>query len=134
MNDLTLSQVQSQAMAMINTILKVTDEMADTPPDMITPGQAKEWMNKLSSYLCRLGSMEADFESYFFRRMSEFRNTANSNADADMQAKSTSEYLVYRKIKNFRQDLYERIQSAKKLISDDPDSRKDGRNTDYKDR
>ena len=69
----------------------------------------------------------ADFESYFYRVMSELRENSNSNADAEMNAKATSEYLVYRKIKNFRQDLYEKIQSAKRMITEEPDGRKDGR-------
>jgi hypothetical protein len=127
MKDLNLNPVQLQAMDLIDTILNVTAEMGETPADMITPGQAKEWMNKLSSYLCRLGTLEAEFESYFYRIMANERDEAKSNADAEMRAKTSSEYLVYRKIKNFRQDLYEKIQSAKRLITDDPDQRKDDR-------
>jgi hypothetical protein len=114
-------------MDLIDTILNITNEMEGTPADVITPGQAKEWMNKLSSYLCRLGTLEAEFESHFYRIMTNEREESKSNADAEMRAKTTSEYLVYRKIKNFRQDLYEKIQSAKRLITEDPDSRKDGR-------
>jgi hypothetical protein len=84
-------------------------------------------MNKLSSYLLRLGVIEADFESYFYRIMTHERDETKSNADAEMRAKTTGEYLVYRKVKNFRQDLYEKIQSAKRLIVENPDDRKDGR-------
>jgi len=127
MKDLNLNPAQSQAMDLIDTILNITNEMEGTPADVITPGQAKEWMNKLSSYLCRLGTLEAEFESHFYRIMTNEREESKSNADAEMRAKTTSEYLVYRKIKNFRQDLYEKIQSAKRLITEDPDSRKDGR-------
>jgi hypothetical protein len=94
---------------------------------MVTPGQAENWLNMLSSYLCRLGTLEAEFESFFYRKMSELRNISDSNADAEMRAKASTEYLVYRKIKNFRQDLYEKIQSTKRLIKEEPDPRKDGR-------
>jgi len=38
-----------------------------------------------------------------------------------MKAKSTNEYLVFRKVKNFRVDLYEKVQSVKRLILDTPD-------------
>lgn len=127
MPEKNLNQAQSQAMVLINTILEITDEMADTPPDVITPGQAREWTNKLSSYLLRLGALEAEFECYFYRVMSTLREKSNSNADAEMNAKKTNDYLVYKKIKNFRQDLYEKIQSAKRLINEEPDGRKDGR-------
>ena len=130
MNTLNLNEAQSQAMGLIDTILEITEEMAQTPADVVTPTQATDWMNRLSSNLCRLGTLEAEFESYFFRIMSELRNNSNSNADAEMNAKATSEYLVYKKIKNFRQDLYEKIQSAKRMIVDTPDGRKDGRNLD----
>jgi hypothetical protein len=128
MQPIQLNQVQSQAMALIDSILTITDQMSETPADVVTPGQAKNWMNQLSSYLVRLGVLEAEFESYFYRIMSQFRESSKSNADAEMNAKATSEYLVYRKIKNFRQDLYEKIQSSKRLISDEPEGRKDGRN------
>lgn len=74
--------------------------------------------------------MEAEFESYFYRIMSEIRNDTKSSADAETKAKATAEYLVYRKIKNFRQDLYEKIQSAKRMIFENPDCRKDGRKED----
>lgn len=128
MQPIELNQTQSEAMALIDSILKITDQMSDTPADVVTPGQAKNWMNQLSSYLVRLGVLEAEFESYFYRIMSQFRENSKSNADAEMSAKGTSEYLVYRKIKNFRQDLYEKIQSSKRLIIDEPEGRKDGRN------
>jgi hypothetical protein len=117
-------------MDLINTILKITDEMGMTPPDVVTPSQAVEWVNQLSSNLCRLGILEAEFESYFYRRMSELRNDFKSNADAETRAKATVEYLVYRKIKNFRQDLYEKVQSAKRMIFENPNDRKDGRKED----
>lgn len=127
MQPIQLNKAQSQAMDLINLILKITDQMNTTPADVVTPGQAKDWMNQLSSQLVRLGVLEADFESYFYRIMAGLRENANSNADAEMNAKATSEYLVYRKIKNFRQDLYEKIQSAKRLITENPNDRKDGR-------
>lgn len=127
MNTLPLNPAQSQAMDLINIILKTTDEMASTPPDVVTPNQAIAWVNGLSSNLLRLGTLEAEFESYFYRIMSDMRNDAKSNADAESKAKATSEYLVYRKIKNFRQDLYEKIQSAKRMITETPDGRKEGR-------
>lgn len=132
MQNLDLNQAQSQAMVLINTILKITDEMGSTPADVVTPGQAVEWVNQLSSNLCRLGTLEAEFESYFYRIMSEMRNKqeCKSNADAETRAKATAEYLVYRKIKNFRQDLYEKIQSAKRMIFENPSDRKDGRKED----
>lgn len=130
MQTLDLNQAQSQAMGLINTILKITDEMGMTPPDVVTPGQAVEWVNQLSSNLCLLGILEAEFESYFYRRMSELRNDYKSNADAETRAKATVEYLVYRKIKNFRQDLYEKVQSAKRMIFENPNDRKDGRKED----
>lgn len=127
MNTLNLNEAQSQAMGLIDTILEITEEMAQTPADVVTPTQATDWMNRLSSNLCRLGILEAEFESYFYRRMSELRNDCKSNADAETTAKATAEYLVYRKIKNFRQDLYEKIQSAKRMIFENPNDRKDGR-------
>ena len=127
MQQIQLNTIQSEAMEMINSILKITDQMNATPADVVTPGQAKNWMNQLSSYLVRLGVLEAEFESYFYRIMVGLRENSNSNIDAEMNAKATSEYLVYRKIKNFRQDLYEKIQSAKRLICEEPDGRKDGR-------
>ena len=130
MQNLDLNQVQSQAMGLINIILETTDEMGSTPPDVVTPAQAIEWVNKLSSSLCRLGTLEAEFESYFYRIMSGLRNECKSNADAETNAKATAEYLVYRKIKNFRQDLYEKIQSAKRMIFENPNDRKDGRKED----
>jgi hypothetical protein len=122
-----LNSMQLEAMALIDSILVITDEMNGTPADVVTPGQAKDWMNQLSSLLCRLGTMEAEHESYFYRVMSTIRENTKSNADAELNAKATSEYFVYRKIKNFRQDLYEKIQSAKRLITEEPDGRKDGR-------
>jgi len=105
--------------------------MGTTPEDVVTPGQARNWVNQLSSHLLRLGSLEAEFESYYYRIMSEVRNEVDckSNADAETRSKATSEYLVYRKIKNFRQDLYEKIQSAKRMITDIPDGRKDDRHS-----
>ena len=127
MTPLDLNEAQSQVMARINTILKIIDEMESIPPDVVTPAQAKEWVNKLSGNLCHLGVLEAEFESYYFRTMVKLRNDANSKADAEIQAQATAEYLVYKKIKNFRQDLYEKVQSAKRMISENPDSRKDGR-------
>ena len=127
MQPIQLNKAQSEAMDLINSILKITDQMNTTPADVVTPGQAKDWMNQLSSQLLRLGVLEADFESYFYRVMSVLRESSKSNADAETNAKATSEYLVYRKIKNFRQDLYEKIQSEKKLIYENPDDRKDGR-------
>lgn len=128
MQPIELNKTQSEAMGLIDSILTITDQMSETPADVVTPGQAKNWMNQLSSYLVRLGVLEAEFESYFYRIMSQFRESSKSNADAEMSAKGTSEYLVYRKIKNFRQDLYEKIQSSKRLIIDEPEGRKDGRN------
>ena len=128
MQPIELNKTQSEAMGLIDSILTITDQMSETPADVVTPGQAKNWMNQLSSYLVRLGVLEAEFESYFYRIMSQFRESSKSNADAEMNAKATSEYLVYRKIKNFRQDLYEKIQSSKRLIIDEPEGRKDGRN------
>jgi len=130
MTNLNLNPAQSQAMGLIDTILEITEEMGSTPPDMVTPNQALEWVNKLSGNLCRLGILEAEFESYFYRVMSEMRQNVKSKADAELNAQATTEYMVYRKIKNFRQDLYEKIQSAKRMITDTPDGRKDGRKTD----
>lgn len=115
-----LTQPQNEVINLINEILSVTNDIASMPPDMVTPGQAREWLNQLSSYLCRLGSMEAEFEVYFYRRMSDERDKTKSNADAEVRAKGTNEYLAYRKIKNFRQDLYEKIQTVKKLIQEEP--------------
>lgn len=130
MTNLNLNPAQSQVMGLIDTILEITEEMGSTPPDMVTPNQALEWVNKLSGNLCRLGILEAEFESYFYRVMSEMRQNVKSKADAELNAQATTEYMVYRKIKNFRQDLYEKIQSAKRMITDTPDGRKDGRKTD----
>jgi hypothetical protein len=127
MKDLNLNKEQSDALALIDLILEITDEMSSTPSDVIGPGQARDWTNKLSSYLCRLGSLEADFEYQFHRIMSNERNESKSNADAKTRAEATPQYLVYKKIKNFRQDLYEKIQSSKRLISEEPDGRKDDR-------
>lgn len=126
-----MNQTQSQAMELINTILKTTNEIVETPADMVTPMQAKNWLNLLSSNLCRLGVLEAEFESYYFRVMSKLRENSKSNVDAETNAKATSEYLVYRKVKNFRVDLYEKIQSIKRLIMEAPDKPKIERNNQY---
>ena len=126
-NIVNLNQAQLQAMEFIDQTLILVNQIGETPPDMITPGQAREWINKLSSYICRLGTLEAEFESYYYRIMSKIRNISNSNADAETKAKGSDEYFVYRKIKNFRQDLYEKIQSTKRLINEEPDGRKDER-------
>lgn len=131
MNKIELNPTQSGAMDLINIILKVISEVASTPADMVTPKEAKDWLNQLSSYLCRLGVLEAEFESYYFRVMSTLRENSKSNADAEMNAKATSEYLVYRKVKNFRVDLYEKIQSIKRLIMETPDKPAIDRNNRY---
>jgi len=124
-----LNQTQSQAMDLIDIILETTNSIEETPADMVTPMQAKNWLNKLSSNLCRLGVLEAEFESYYFRKMSGLRDSSKSNADAEMKAKSTNEYLVFRKVKNFRVDLYEKVQSVKRLILDTPDKPMHERNS-----
>ena len=124
-----LNQIQLQAMDLIDTILKTTNSTEDVPADMVTPTQAKNWLNKLSSQLCRLGVVEAEFESNYFRVMVSLRESSNSKADAEVRANATNDYLVYRKIKNFRVDLYEKIQSVKKLIQDTPDKPMHERNS-----
>jgi hypothetical protein len=127
MKMLDLNPAQSQAMDRINIILEIIDEMDSTPPDVVTPTQAVEWITKLSGNLCRLGAIEAEFESYYFRLMVEIRDKTKSKADAEIKAQASPEYLVYRKIKNFRDDLYEKIQSSKRLISENPAGYKDSR-------